>query len=151
VARLREAKHGAHLAFYHLLYQRQLLALVPARPEVPHHTHGGEVADDTMLVLQIVEQPEAFGRQVFSDRRHPELRVRVACAAVFSGKREAVDACFVGEAGGLVQQGDPFVSWKALVVPVCSGVFAAVVEEALVVVTGLEGGYFRGDEGVEMR
>ena len=41
--------------------------------EVAHHQHGREVADDRALVLQVVVQPEALGREVLADDRHLEV------------------------------------------------------------------------------
>jgi hypothetical protein len=60
----------------------QVLLVGPA--EVADHQHERIVADDRVLVLQVVEQAQALGRQVLADHRHPE--VGAVLAAVFAGR-----------------------------------------------------------------
>ena len=71
-------------------------------------------------------------------------------AAVFGGQGEAVEASFVCSAAGFSEYVFPFFAWGAAGVRVGSGVLAAVVEEAFVVVLGLEGSDFTVNEGVEV-
>ena len=90
------------------------------------------VADDGVLVLQIVVQAEALGRQVLADHRHAE--VRAVPAAALHREGVAVVAGGVGPAARLGEQRLPLAAGQAAAVPVGAGVLAAVVEEADVVV-----------------
>ena len=116
--------------------------------EVAHHQHGREVADDRRLVLQIVVQPEALGRQVLADDRHLEVR-RVATAEL-GRQREAQPAGGVGAAAHLAQQLLPFGAWNAAVVEVGARPLPAVIEEAHVVVGLLQRLDLAFDELVEL-
>lgn len=100
-----------------------------------------------MLVLQVVEQAQPFGGQVFADDRHPE--VAAVLAAVSFGQREAPEAGGVGATYAFGEEGFPVWVRKATVGPVGTGVFAPVVEEAVVVVRVLEGGYGGVGKGVK--
>ena len=62
------------------------LRLLLVGAEVAHHQHRREVADDRALVLQVVVQPEALGREVLADDRH--LEVGGVAAAVLGRQRE---------------------------------------------------------------
>ena len=88
-----------------------------------------------MFVLQVVEQAQALGGQVLADHRHPQ--VGAALAAELAGQGEAVMAGGVGQFAGLGQKRFPLVAGQAAGVPVGAGPFAAVVEEALIVVARL--------------
>jgi hypothetical protein len=55
----------------------------------------------------------------------------------------------VGQVLGLLQQGFPFGTRQAAALEVRPGPFPAMVEEPLVVITGLQGRDLVGDEGVE--
>ena len=79
---------------------------------------------------------------MFADHRHPE--VAAVLAAVLFGEGEAPEAGGVGPAHAFGEEGFPVGMWQAIVGPVGAGVFAAVVEEAVVVVGALE----RRDRGV---
>ncbi len=100
-----------------------------------------------MLVLQVVEQARPLGCQVFADDCHPE--VAAVLAAVLFGQREAPEAGGVGATYAFGEEGFPVWVRKATVGPVGTGVFAPVVEEAVVVVRVLEGGYGGVDKGVK--
>ena len=98
-----------------------------------NHQHQADVvADDRVFVLQIVVQAEAFRREVLADHRHAE--VRAVFAAVFLRERIAVVAGVVGEFARLREQRFPLFGRQAAAVPVGARVFAAMVEEADVVV-----------------
>lgn len=119
---------------------------------IQHHHHIREVSYYRVLVLQIVEETEAFGGEVLADYGHPEVCTAsggVGAAAVLCGECSSVEAGGVGEGAGFGQEGFPRGMWEAAGVPVGAGVFAAVVEEAVVIVFVLEGEDLGGDEGVE--
>ena len=100
-----------------------------------------------MLVLQVVEQAQALARQVVADHRHPQ--VAAAVAAKFLGQAETVEAGLVGQGLGLFEQVLPLGARQAAVVEIGAGPFTAVVEEALVVVLGLQRLDLGVDEGIE--
>jgi hypothetical protein len=101
-----------------------------------------------VLILQVIEEPEAFGGKVFTDDCHPEIAS--VLASVFVGQAEAVKASFVCSAAGFSEQVFPFFAWGAAGVPVGSGVLTAVIEEAFVVVLGLERLDFTVDKGIQV-
>ena len=122
--------------------------LLSARAELGEHPHEREIADDGVLVLQVVVQAELLLRQVLADHRQPQLRP--VLAAELRRGAKAPMARRIGRAGGLAQQGFPLVARQAARVPIGAGVFAAVVEEADVVVLGLQRLDLSLDEGVEL-
>ena len=96
------------------------------RAEVVQHQHVGEVADDAVLVLQVVgeAQPAAVDGvrgQVVPDRAHVQVEVRVRGAAELGGQREAVEARGVGEGAGFGEEGFPGWGREALVGPLGPG------------------------------
>ena len=97
-----------------------------------HQQQADVVADDRVLVLQVVVQAEALGGEVLADDRHPE--VRAVLAAVLLRERVAVVAGLVGQPTGLAEQRLPLVVRQAAAIPVGAGVLPAVVEEPDVVV-----------------
>lgn len=124
------------------------------RAEVQEHQDVGEVPYHAVFVLQVVCEADAAAvdgvrGHVEAHGAHVQVHVRVGFAAELGGEGEPVEAVVVGQTPGLGEEGFPFVPWEALVVPVCAGVFAAVVEEAVVVVLVLEGEDRGLDEGVE--
>ena len=85
-----------------------------------------------MLVLQIVVQAQAFAGEVFADDGHGEVGAVLAAPAFGGGETQM--AGFVGDFGSLVQQVFPFRSGQAAVFEVGARPFAAVIEEADIVV-----------------
>ena len=96
------------------------------------HGHQRQIADDRMLVLQIVVQAEPLGGEMLADHRHPEIGA--VLAAIAFRDREAQVAGGVGEILHLAQQRFPFMPRQAAVVEIGARPFAAMVEEADVVV-----------------
>ena len=116
-------------------------------PPLVEHGDEGEVADDGVLVLQIIVQAEALPRKMLADHRHPE--VRAVLAAIALGGGEAPMARLVGAAGGFLQKLLPLVPGQPAALEVRARIFAAVIEEADVVVLRFERLDLGGDEGVE--
>ena len=85
-----------------------------------------------MLVLQIVVQAEALGRKVLADHGHPEIGT--VLAAVAFRDRKAQMAGGIGEVLRLAQQRFPFMPRQAAIVEIGARPFAAMIEEADVVV-----------------
>src|SRR6185369_14216350 len=85
-----------------------------------------EVADDRALVLKIVVQPEAFGRQMLANDRHCEIAS--ALASEMRRQRKTKVSGSVGAAPHLAEQRFPLGARLAVVVPVGSRVLAAMVE-----------------------
>ena len=118
------------------------------RRELLEHEHEGVVADDGVLVLQVVEQAQPLGRQVLADHGHVELRA--ALAAHGDRPRIAIVAGGIRPAAGLGQQGLPLVPGQAAIVPVGASMLTPVVEEPVVVVLVLKRHDLRLDEPVEL-
>ena len=87
-----------------------------------------------MFILQVIEETEASCGEVFADHGHPEIAS--VLAAILGGEGEASLVC---SAAGFSKLVFPFFARSAAGVPVGSGMLAAVVEEAFVVILGLEG------------
>jgi len=105
------------------------LLLLRIRAVEDHEHEADVVADDRVLVLQVVVETESLGGEVLADDRHAEV-VAVA-AAVFLGNCVAVVAGFVGESFRLVQKLLPLFPRQAAVRPVGARVLAAVVEDRM--------------------
>ena len=101
-----------------------------------------------MFVLKVVVEAEALGGEVLADDRHGE--VGAALAAHAFGPGVAVVAGLVGDLAGFGEEFFPFVQGKPALVPIGAGPFAAVVEEADVVVAVLDRLDLGLDEGVEL-
>ena len=54
------------------------LRLLRLRAKVPQHKYDRKIADDRMLVLQVVEQPQPLGRKMLANHCHPKIRAVVA-------------------------------------------------------------------------
>jgi hypothetical protein len=111
------------------------------------HGHDGEIADDGVLVLQIIVQAEAFGGKMLANDRHPQ--VGAVLAAVARRNRKAQMACSIGEVFGLAQQRFPFVPRQAAMIEIGPRPFAAMIEEADVVVGRFQRLDLARDEAVE--
>ena len=118
------------------------------RAEVAHHQHRRKVAHDARLVLQVVVQAEALRRKVLADDCH--LDVARALTAELGRQRQSQPTCRVGAATHLAQQLFPVLPWHATVFEIGAGVFAAMIEEADVVVLLLERFDLALDEFVEL-
>ena len=116
--------------------------------EVTHHQHGGEVADDRRLVLQVVVEAETAVREVLADDRH--LEVRCAAPAELLGEGESQPAGGIGAATHLAQQLLPLLSRHTVVVEVGARPLTAMVEEPHVVVGVLQREDLGLDERVEV-
>ena len=114
-----------------------------------HQQQADVVADDRVLVLQVVVQAEALAGEVLADDGHAE--VRAVLAAVLLRERVAVVAGGVGAAPRLARAAAPTRAFgQAAAVPVGARVLAPVVEEADVVVLLLERLDLALDELVEL-
>src|SRR6266851_4487531 len=118
------------------------------RPEIAEHHHERVVRDDGVLALLIVVQTEALGGEVLADHCHPE--VRSVLAAELLRQREAKISGRIGAAPRLAHQLFPLGARQPAVVEIGAGPFAAVVEEALVVVLRLKRLDLSLDEAIEL-
>jgi nucleoid DNA-binding protein len=147
--RLRQAKRNSHPTLQRAVNKILLLLLIA---KMLDHDDRREVAHNRMLILQVIEQPQSFTSEMFSDHGHPEVcsaaGVFILAAKLF-GEAEAVEASFVGKLLAFDEEIFPFVAWETAFIPVGARVFAAMVEEAVVVVLTLEGVDFVLDELVE--
>ena len=100
-----------------------------------------------MLVLQVVVQAEPLGGKMLANDRHPE--VGAVLAAIAFRDRETQMAGGVGEIFRLAQQRFPFMPRQPAIVEIGARPFAAVVEEADIVVGLLERLDLARDELVE--
>ena len=113
----------------------EFVLLFGCAPLVEHRDEG-EIADDGMLVLQIVVEAEAALREPVADNGHP--KVRPILATILFRCREAPVSRLVGAAGRFLQQGLPFLVRQTVPVPVGACILPAMIEEAVVVVLVLE-------------
>ena len=118
------------------------------RAEVADRQHQRMVGDDRVLGLQVVVQPQALGRQVLADHRHPQ--VAAVAAAIRGRQRKAQVARAIGTAPRLGQQRLPLGTRQALVVEIGARPFATMIEEALVVVARLQRRDLAHDEIIEL-
>ena len=144
VIRLGQAEGDANRAVEDSRNERLLLLL---GAEIAEHQHRRQVTDDRAFVLQIVVQAQSLGRQMLPDDRHRE--VGAVLAAVFLGQRKAIVSGPVGAPAHLGEQSLPFVARQAAALEVGARPFAAMVEEADVVVFAFERLDFALDELVQ--
>ncbi len=96
------------------------------------HGNQRQIADDRMLVLQVVVQAKSLGRKMLADHGHPE--VGTVLAAVTLRNRKTQMAGDVGEILHFAQQRFPLMPRQAAIVEIGARPFAAMIEEADVVV-----------------
>ena len=140
--RLGEPETDACLPGKHL---RNPLLLLRLRAVLLHHQHSWEVADDRRFVLQVVVQAETATGEVLTHDRHGQ----VGAVAAPEASRELVaqKAGGIGFASHAAEQRFPLGIRETIAIPVSASVLASVVEEADVVVLGLD----RNDHIVDER
>ena len=124
----------------------EFLLLFLGAPLVEHRDEG-EVADDRVFVLKVVVEAEALAREMLADHRHPEVAAVLPAIAFRRG--EAPMPGRVGAAGGLLEQLLPLVPGQPARFEIRARIFAAVVEEADVVVLLFKRLDLGSDESVE--
>ncbi len=118
------------------------------RAEIAEDQHEGLIADDRVLVLQIVVEAKPFGREMLADHRHPQIGA--VLAAVVPRQREAEMSGAVGATPRLCEKRLPVMARQAATLEIRARPFAAVIEEADIVVGRLERLDLRRDESVEL-
>jgi len=141
---LGQAKGPAHFAGEHL---RDEVPLLLFGAKVTQHQHLHEVADDGAFILQIIVKAKALGGQVMPDDSHGEVGAILAAKLLRDGK--AIMPGGIGNAIHFAQQLFPLMPGQAVIVPIGPRVFAAVVEEAFIVIARLNGLDLALNEGVE--
>ena len=121
--------------------------LLRLRAKVAEHEHGREIADNGGLVLQVVVKSETFRGEMVADHRHAEICA--VLAAIFFRQRISQMAGLVGALSHFDEKHLPVMPGQALIVPVGARMFAAMIEEALIVVGGLQGLDFSIDKIIE--
>src|SRR5690348_7049287 len=91
------------------------------------HGHDWKIADDRMLVLQIVVPAQTFGFKMLADHGHPELGTIVPAIAPGQGKAQMPGG--IGEVLGPAQQRFPFASRQSAALVVRTGPLTAMIEE----------------------
>ena len=145
MVRLGQAEGDDSLALQHPVDE---LGLLLEASEIAEHQDEGIVADDRMLVLEVVVKAQPLGRQMLADDGHPQ--VRAVLPPIFPRHGEAIVAGPVGATLGFPQERLPFGTRQAAIVEVGARPFAAVIEEALVVILGLQRPDLGLDEGIEL-
>ena len=140
-----EAKGGDALA---LEPAQDELLLLFLGAEFLEHRDEGEVADNRMLILQIVVQAQALCCEMLADHRHPQ--VGAILAAIFLRRGKAPVPGGIGAALRLAQQLFPVVARQAAIVEIGARPFAAMVEKADIVVRLFERLDLLRDERVEL-
>ncbi len=103
---------------------------------VNHQQQADIVADDGVFILQVVVQAQPPRGKVFADDRH--VQVAAVLAAVFLWRGKAEVAGGIGAALGFQQQLFPLFVGQSVALPVGARVFAAVIEETVVVILHLQ-------------
>ena len=124
-----QAKAPAHFALQHW-WDKFCLLLCCA--EVTQHQYLHEVANDTAFVLKIVMQPQSLMRQMVADDSHGQIRAILP--AIFGRNCKAVMSSFVGDLTHFGKQCPPVCTRVAVIVPIGTRMFAAVVEKADIVI-----------------
>ncbi len=96
------------------------------------HGDQRQIADDRMLVLQIVVQAKPPGGKMLADHGHPEIGAILAAVAL--RYREAQMPGAVGEIFHFSQQRFPFMPRQPAIVEIGARPFAAMIEETDVVI-----------------
>ena len=112
------------------------------------HGHQRQVADDRVLVLQVIVQAKALCRKMLADHRHPEIGAILAAVAL--GNRETKMPGRVGEIFHFAQQRFPFMPRQPAIFEIGARPFAAMIEEADVVVGVLDRLDLARDEAIEL-
>ncbi len=99
------------------------------------HRHQRQVADNGMFVLQIVVQAETLGGEMFADDGHPEIAAILAAIALRDRKAQMAGTCRRGSSPGATAL--PFVARQPAIVQIGARPFAAMIEEADVVIAAL--------------
>jgi hypothetical protein len=144
VMRLGETKGDAVPALDRAVDHRLLVVAAVA----VEHGHNRKIADDGMLVLEVVVQPETFGGEMLADHRHPE--VGTILAAILPRHREAQVTGRICKILRLAEQRFPFMPRQAAILEIGARPFAAMVEEADVVVGLFQRLDLARDEAVEL-
>ena len=110
---------------------------------VMEHYHNWIVADDGVLVLQVVGETDAAAvdrmrGQMVADSAHVDVGLFVFLSTKLLGVGEAVEASFVRELFGLHEDILPVVGREATFCPVRSRSFSPMIKEAVVVIFMLE-------------
>ncbi len=124
------------------------VGLLLRRAVLEHQQQPDVVADDRVLVLEVVVQAEALAGEVLADDRHAE--VRAVAPAELGGERVVEVPGLDRHLLGPGEQPLPLLVGQAPAFPVGAGVLAAMVEEADVVVGAFDGDDHRLDEIVEL-
>src|SRR5450432_1324229 len=85
---------------------------------------------------------------MLADHRHPQIRAIAAAILIWPAKAQMAGS--IGTPAGLGKQRFPFRSRQAVVVPICSAVLPAMIEEALVVILRLQRFDVSLDETVQL-
>ena len=141
---LGQSKARTHLAAQQLVGVALILSV---GRELLEHQDERVVADDRVLGLQVIEQAKALGGQMLADHRHGQLAAALAAHLRRPGISQVPG--LVGQLARFCEQLFPFLARQAVVVPIGAGVFAAVVEEPLIVVLRLQRLDLGLDEGVQ--
>src|SRR5205807_817843 len=122
--------------------------LVVAAVAVEHRDQR-QVADDRMLVLQIVVQAKSLGGKMLANDRHPEIRAILAAVTLRDRKTQV--SRIVGEVLHFPQQHFPLTPRQSAIVEIGACPFAAMIEETDVVIGVLDRLDLACDELVEDR
>ncbi len=112
------------------------------------HGHEREIADDGMLVLQIIVQAQALGGKMVADHRHPQIGAILA--AIFLRRGKAPVPGLVGADGGFAQQQFPFPPGQAAMFEIGARPFPPMVEKADIVVLVFQRLDLGLDKGVQL-
>ena len=123
------------------------LLLLRLGPEGVEHGDEGKVTDNRMFILKVIVQAQPPGGKAITDHRHPQVGAILAAILARRGKPPVSGG--IGAGSGLAQQVLPLMARQALVLEIGPGIFAAVIEEADIIIRLFERLDLAGDEIIE--
>ena len=70
-----------------------IIVLLVVGAEIVEHHHERKIADDRMLVLQVVVQAQPLGGEMLADHRHPEIGAVLAAVALRAARSADARRC----------------------------------------------------------
>ncbi len=141
---LGEAKGDAVFSDQRSLDHRLLVVAAVA----VEHGDEREIADDRVLVLQVVVQAKSLGREMLADHGHPEIGAIPAAITLRDGKAQMPRP--VGDIFHPAQQQFPLMPRQPAIFEIGARPFAPMIEEADVVVSLLDRLDLARDEFVQL-
>jgi hypothetical protein len=130
------------------VHRRDIVLLLLLGAKIADHQRLNEIANNRAFILQVVVQPQPLGGEMFANTGHCEMRS--VLAAKFGRQCIAIMPRLVGNLTHFAKQIFPFLAWQSVIVPIGSGMFAAMVKEPDIVVALFDRLDFARDEFIQL-